>query len=130
MHNPLSFILIDNDHVNNLINEKMISVAFPDSEVNIFIDPNIGFEYINSKVKASSSKKTILFLDINMPEMTGWDFLKKIEDTKSIAMEKLTIYMLSSSVEPLDLQKSRLNNHVEGFLEKPLTINFLKSLIE
>lgn len=128
MHNTLSFILIDNDHVNNLINEKMISLVYPNSEVNSFLDPHKGFEFVKTNVEASSSKKIILFLDINMPEMSGWEFMKKIEGTESFTFDKLVIYMLSSSVAPMDLQKSKLNEHVEGFLEKPLTINFLREI--
>ncbi|SFT55080.1 Response regulator receiver domain-containing protein [Algoriphagus locisalis] len=130
MHNTLSFILIDNDHVNNLINKKMISVAFPDSEVYIFLNPIEGFDFVIEYMSSQSLAKTILFLDINMPEMSGWDFMKKLEENESINFDLLKIYMLSSSVEPLDLQRSRLNKNIVGFLEKPLTIKFLKSLNE
>lgn len=130
MLKTLTFVLIDNDPVNNLINQKMIRIVYPDSKINIFLDPIKGFEFIQANILDSSANKTVLFLDINMPEISGWDFMKKIEQTKSIAIKNLTIYMLSSSVEPMDLKKSKRNMHVKGFLEKPMTIKFLKSLNE
>lgn len=128
MKSDLSFILLDNDPINNMINKKMISLAFQDALVIEFIDPFDAIKFFMDNKNELDSKKSILFLDINMPEMTGWEFLKLIEEANFIAKENLIIYMLSSSAEPLDLQKTRLNKNVLGFVQKPITIKFLNSL--
>lgn len=128
MKSDLSFILVDNDPINNMINKKMISLAFQNALINEFIDPFEALKFFMDNKNELASKKSVLFLDINMPEMTGWEFLKLIEEANSIAKENLIIYMLSSSAEPLDLQKTRLNKYVLGFIHKPISIKFLTSL--
>lgn len=71
----------------------------------------------------------VIFLDLNMPVMNGWQFLD--EFSKIIDIDKKTkIYILSSSVNPADIQKSKEYKIVKNFISKPLTEEIFSSLLE
>ena len=114
--NPFDLIvLIDDDPINNLINKRLISKL--DLSLNIldFLDAEKAIQYLS----AHDRKHTLIFLDINMPVMNGWDFLNHYAKIKNNRNDM--IIMLSSSINHQDRQKSLENNDVEGFIEKPLT---------
>ncbi|MDO3695212.1 response regulator [Wenyingzhuangia sp. chi5] len=120
----MSFILIDDDNISNFINERMIRIEYPDAEVVPYTNPIKGLEFISTHL----TKKYFLFLDINMPEMTGWEFIEQINQADINVKENLQIYMLSSSVEPSDLERVKNYDNIVGFIEKPLNSKFLVSL--
>lgn len=63
----------------------------------------------------------LIFLDLNMPIMNGWDFLDSFESKYLSLFPKTIVYILSSSVDPIDLEKSKSYASVKGFISKPLT---------
>ncbi|WP_287059311.1 response regulator, partial [Algoriphagus sp.] len=65
-----------------------------------------------------------LFLDLNMPEMTGWDFLDNFDSQKNEA----EIYILSSSVDERDINKASKYQVVKDYLSKPLIKKYIKSI--
>lgn len=62
-----------------------------------------------------------IFLDINMPDMNGWDFLNNLQNMGI----KLNVFMLTSSIDPSDIEKSRQYPLVKGYLSKPITHKML-----
>jgi CheY-like chemotaxis protein len=69
----------------------------------------------------------LILVDINMPVMNGWDFLKEYAQVESSRED--TIIMLSSSIDFQDRQKSKDFPYVDGFIEKPLTFEKLKNIL-
>jgi len=67
-----------------------------------------------------------LFLDLNMPEMTGWDFLD-IFKPKNIGPK---VYILSSSVDERDITKASSYSIVKKYLSKPLIKSYIKSIFD
>ncbi|MDN3670120.1 response regulator [Echinicola jeungdonensis] len=111
-----SIVLIDDDPINNLINKRLISKLEFNSEVEEYLEAE---NALNAILETSSQKKLLILLDINMPVMNGWDFLKlyleKCQNRKDV------IVMLSSSIDFQDRKKSEEYPCVSGFIEKPLT---------
>jgi CheY-like chemotaxis protein len=70
----------------------------------------------------------IIFLDINMPEMNGWDFLEALQELPSHLSNKCRIVMLSSSIDTADIRKARTYAMVEDFISKPLTVDKLNRI--
>ncbi|MEX2593229.1 MAG: response regulator [Anditalea sp.] len=109
-------VLIDDDPINNLINKRLISKLDLSPNIIEFLEAEKALNYLCS---SDERKQTLIFLDINMPVMNGWDFLghyAKIENKR-----KDLIIMLSSSINYQDRQKSLEYDYVKGFIEKPLT---------
>ena len=113
-------ILIDDDRLTSLLNKKIILMAFPKVEVIMFTDASQGLEYLMNQ----KNVKTVLpkiYLDLNMPTMNGWQFLEEIEKKNIL----VNIFILSSSIDYKDMNKSKKYNSVKGFLTKPLTTETL-----
>jgi CheY-like chemotaxis protein len=122
-----SVLLIDDSYVDNLINSKIIeSLHFAD-EVKIINSP---FEAINYLKDAAQTGELpdVIFLDIRMPAMNGFEFMNKLEPIKHLLPSNLKIYMLSSSLDPSDLRKVKENNLVTNFIGKPLTARALEEI--
>jgi two-component SAPR family response regulator len=124
-----NFIVVDDDSVNNLICRKVIKNVFPEAEVLAFTNPEKTLLYIKSNYAYSFGKTTILLLDINMPILSGWDFLEEFEGFDPNIKEQLKIYMLSSSTDQLDKDRANENKNVYGYIEKPLTKEIIEELL-
>jgi CheY-like chemotaxis protein len=72
----------------------------------------------------------LIFLDINMPVMNGWDFLEDFEMNYQHVFTKVKISVLSSSVDPKDEEKAVFHPLILGFITKPLTDDNLKEMME
>lgn len=120
------FIIIDDDPVNNLICHKHIQLLFTGADIKTFTDPQVGLDYIRLRQDQDSA---ILFLDINMPLLNGWDVLDALINFPEIIKQKLKIYILSSSISDIDKQKAENNPLVKGFIGKPLTTFHLQNVV-
>lgn len=70
----------------------------------------------------------LIFLDLNMPVMNGWDFLDAFETHFLKKFSNTRVYILSSSIDPIDLEKSKSYKSVLGFISKPLTKAILNNI--
>jgi len=75
MSTDLTYIIVDDDPFNNMLCRMIIEDALGEAEIKEFTSPEAGLLFIKETVKSP----TILFLDINMPTMTGWEFLERYE---------------------------------------------------
>jgi len=124
MHTFYSIILVDDDPINNLINKRLITKLDISDKVEEYLDAEKAIERLtNLKIK----DKVLILLDINMPVMNGWDFLNSYSEKFNNRNDK--IVMLSSSIEAQDRQRAFSFDVVDGFLEKPLTPEKMKSIL-
>ncbi len=120
-------MIIDDDPTNNLICEASIKKVFKTADVISFLTPEDGIKYIET-VYALNPVKTVLFLDINMPSLSGWEVLSKFQALLGIISPNILVYILSSSIDPADKRRADANKLVEGYIAKPLSKNKLLSL--
>jgi response regulator RpfG family c-di-GMP phosphodiesterase len=120
------FLLVDDDPLNNILSRLALENLAENIEVTDFDVPEKGLEYIQTEFEDSpDQEKTILFLDIDMPTMNGWEFLEEFEALKNPVKKQFDIYILSSSVDPRDIERANSNPLVMGFIEKPLNKTIL-----
>ncbi len=119
---PLRYIVIDDDPHNNLSCTIAIKSAVTSASIHCFTVPEEGLDYIeNEYTKTRIAIPTVLFLDINMPSMTGWEVLEKFKNFPVPVKEQITIYILSSSISPIDQELAHANPFVADYIIKPLT---------
>ena len=70
----------------------------------------------------------VIFLDLNMPIMNGWEFLEDFAKLPADKREKVAIYIISSSVDPRDLERIRNYQIVHDYILKPMSTEELKSI--
>ena|ERR1700761_9579515 len=116
------FIVIDDDDFNNKICTVTIEKISKDADIKTFLDPVEGFAHIVSEYSRTDHNATaVLFLDINMPVMNGWEFLERFEELDTAIKNRVKIYILSSSVDKRDIERAKQNKNVVHYLIKPLT---------
>lgn len=114
-----SILIVDDDKVQHMINRKILLRCDPTLQLYFFENPLEALEWL------SENTADLLLLDINMPEMKGWEFLE-IMTQRGIKME---VKMLSSSIDPRDIEKSKNFDLVSGFLVKPLNNTVIDELL-
>lgn len=125
-----NFLLVDDDSINNILGTYNIQKVVPDSQVNSYQFPEEALEHIAQTYKDNGSdKQTILFLDINMPQLDGWEFLAEFSAMDPRIHQQFTIYMLSSSIDDADMKKARENPFVKDFISKPLKVETLQQIL-
>ncbi|MFO7826791.1 MAG: response regulator [Cyclobacterium sp.] len=103
-------VFVDDDKVQHMINKRVLLKVNKHLKLFFFENPYEALEWL------AIHPADVLLLDINMPEMDGWFFLKLMEE-RGI---RLDVKMLTSSLDPDDLEKSKTFDQVSGFLIKPL----------
>lgn len=117
----LTIVLIDDDPISTFVTEKLILKNVK--------EPCQFFKFQNAKValdQIDTIRPHYLFLDLNMPEMTGWDFLDIFKPDHL----KTEVYILSSSVDERDISKADNYSIVKKYLSKPLIKSYISSIFE
>lgn len=119
----LQTIVVDDDDVASFLLNKFLIIAE-------FIEPKIYLTAIDALeylINEQNKEVTyVIFLDINMPLMDGWQFLDELE-AKNIKSNYF-IFLITSSVNKNDKKKSLRYKHVENLLVKPINLSILESL--
>ena len=121
MKSPTQFVLIDDDPMNNLICKLTIEMTLGQTEVRAYVNPENGLHYFQHDFADQKDTTALLLLDINMPIMSGWEFLELFDNLTFDIKDRVRICILSSSIDERDRERSYANKNVLEFLVKPLT---------
>jgi CheY-like chemotaxis protein len=119
--------LIDDEEPVNFLNSMLIRKSGVVAEVEAFRSAEQALDYIK-KLESPDSSSILVFLDINMPVINGWDFLKRFENEGFTESLSATIVMLTSSIDPLDSERAYNSPLVAEYLTKPLNTEKIKEL--
>ena len=117
-------LIIDDDPIVIFLHKKIIQKCELAADPLTFLNGKQCLDFFIQS--ANEHDNHLLFLDINMPVMNGWEFLEKIQKT-SFA-KKVFVVMTTSSVDSYDRKKAMEYSQVISFLEKPLTIEKCKEI--
>lgn len=131
MINLQKIILIDDDASYNLMSKIMLKHVLG-KEIQI-VSHNDAFEAIEEIKEFCESAKELerilVLLDINMPFNSGWEVLEILKKCENYAKEKITICMVSSSIDDQDKKRAREHPMVFSFIEKPLTRDKIENML-
>lgn len=115
-------LFIDDDDATNFYHTIIVEEECSWVHIQSVKSAKEGLDFLLRKgVYANSPQPDIIFLDINMPGMTGWDFMEKYNELSKDIQERAVIAMLSTSVNPDDRNRAFAIPAVKGFVLKPLT---------
>lgn len=118
-------LLIDDNYIDNFVTRKILEVSnFAETIVVV----RSATEAIDS-LRNGTVKPDVIFLDIRMPLMSGFEFLEAY-DKIDLDKKNIKIFMLSSSLDPLDIRKSLDNKYITQFIHKPLTQKAIEELCQ
>jgi len=131
MKTPAYFLVIDDDPLNNLICRTVIARVSKGAQIKTFTKPEEGMSFIEAgDLEINTEKPAILFLDINMPTMTGWEFLQYFEKLDEATKNKIKVFILSSSVDERDIERAESNKYVVDYLVKPLRMDAVDKILK
>lgn len=112
--------LVDDDELCNFLTAHTLESKGFCAETRSFTSGQKALE----ELRATVEKDTIpdfIFLDLNMPGLDGWGFLKAYHQLPEEIKEKCILYVLSSSIDEDDAKRARIDEDVRDFISKPLT---------
>ena len=122
-------MLIDDNEIDLKINSKIISLAKLFDEIIICQSGEEGLDYLNKYILNPEKLPNFLLLDIQMPEMDGFEFLDYYKRLPKNFTSRCPIAMLSSTLDFGDIKRAEANAHVVKLLKKPLLAIELAALI-
>lgn len=120
----IDIILIDDSAFDLFIYEKLLIKSGIANTVVTFNSAQKALRYIvNEGIKLP---ETVILLDLQMPDMNGFEFIEEFADIADDVKNKIKIFMLSSTIDTRDIEKAKASLHIIDLLPKPLEVDILK----
>ncbi|TWR27550.1 response regulator [Mucilaginibacter pallidiroseus] len=119
--------VIDDDRIFTFGITKLMEITGLFSPTMQFIN---GQEAINFLSNPENGDKLpdVIFVDINMPVMNGWEFTRSFEEIKPRLGKNIPVYMVSSSVDLNDIQRAKINPTLKDYIMKPINTTHLTNI--
>ena len=122
-------LLIDDDEPTNYLNKKVIKELDCAENVVVAESGEKALAFLSGLKEDNSLRPELVFLDINMPAMNGWEFLEKYQNLPAQQRAEIVIVMLTTSLNPSDYEKSKEYESINDFKNKPLAKQDLENLL-
>jgi CheY-like chemotaxis protein len=121
-------LLIDDNHDDNFFHERIIRKSEIAKTIIVKETAQEALDYLKSKKDNEGELPNLIFLDINMPGMNGWEFLTEYARLDLSPQKRTIITMLSTSDTREDKVKALTFKNVSDYRTKPLTVEMLKEV--
>jgi len=122
--------LIDDDDIFVFLTKKTILKVAADVDVEVFSDGLQAITHLKEVKNDPEKLPDIIFLDLNMPVMDGWEFLAEYQHVRPSLARKNQLYIVSSSISPHEMERSRNISAVSEFIIKPLVKEKFLEILE
>lgn len=115
-------VIIDDDDLTNIINQRLIHSIAPDIEISIFTNVHDALRFLEDN---DLKGDFLILLDVNFPHSSGWEFLDKYKRF----LVQSSVVVLSSSIDTGDRKKARKYETVVDYITKPLSLELVKEML-
>ena len=123
--------LIDDDNIYQFTARKILESTGLAKHIQSFYNGREAITYFKDDSNLiSETFPDVIFLDINMPVMNGWEFLEEYQELYGNFPKPVVVYVVSSSIDSYDMKKSREYKGVSDYIVKPVTRIKYQELIE
>jgi CheY-like chemotaxis protein len=122
--------IIDDDKIYQFMLTRLIKNNMLSERIVTFMDGEKAIQYLSENKADTKNIPDIIFLDINMPIMDGWQFLEEYANIKEELKKKIVIIMLSSSVNPIDIERANKITEIADYIVKPIKSEELKRVFD
>ena len=122
-----NFIIIDDDDIFLKLGKMYLELGNCTSSVTLYNDATMALDIITGMLE-HIDKKLVVFLDLNMPILNGFGFLDLIQQVPNAFDEKLSVYIMTSSLNDDDLERAQNYPIVKKYLSKPMTMDMVNEI--
>ncbi len=123
-----NIMLVDDDKIFNFLSEKTIISLGLANEIHFATNGEQALKILELYKEGKVSKPDIIFLDIDMPVMDGYEFIEAFSNMELPDKHQITIVVLTSSIDPRDIQRTK-DLGIKYYFNKPLSKDEIKKLI-
>jgi len=120
--------IVDDDPVYVYGLQKLINLKGLCKNTFVFQNGYEAIKHLRSVIYAKEHLPDVILLDINMPIMDGWQFMDEFIQLEDAMSKKVTIYMVSSSIEEGDLQRAKKISQITNYIIKPIALPHLTEI--
>lgn len=121
-------LCVDDDEIVLVANSALIKYLWPEASVSTASNGQMALDFFNS-VSSRGAIPQVLLLDLDMPQMNGWEFLEKFEPLFMKRFPDLYIAIHSSNISDLEISMAETHPMVRKFIPKPLTHEALEDIL-
>ena len=122
-------MIVDDDELSNYITGKIVEHAGLAEKADSFYSAKAALKYLktNSSMR-QGDYPDLIFLDLNLYDMKGWDFLSEYIKLKESYRRKITLFLLTNSIAEKDREQAKKFPCIKGYLQKPLTMGMIQEI--
>jgi CheY-like chemotaxis protein len=123
-------VLIDDNPIDHYIMRTMLYNNEACEQATYTFDGSMIIEFMEENISNPNRLPDVIFLDLTMPDFSGWEFLEKFEKLKGSLNKHVELYVMTSSVRESDKERSTRYGCVNSFISKPLSKQALNSICQ
>ncbi|REG88184.1 response regulator [Winogradskyella sediminis] len=129
MSNQYNICIIDDDDIYQYTITKILQSLKLNKKIIAFSDGEEALDFLIANLYNDDELPDVIFLDINMPIMDGFQFMEEYVKLKPKWNKKITIYMVSSSVDPVDIERAKNISEISDYIIKPIKAGELQTIM-
>lgn len=130
METKRNICLIDDDEIYHFLCKKTLELTHKVHNFMVFSNGREAIKFLSSHHDDTNNLPDVIFLDLNMPIMDGWQFLEEYLHIRSTIDKKMVIYIVTSSEHPEDLARANKIKDINGYIIKPITAKDFETIID
>ncbi|GBF21041.1 MULTISPECIES: response regulator [Arenibacter] len=129
MSSSLKVCIVDDDDIYQFTMVMTMKSLNLTDKIMVFSDGEEALDFMLDNLHNDKELPDVIFLDIDMPIMDGFQFMEEYVKIKPKLGKKITIYMVSSSVDPVDIERAKKISEITDYIVKPITHDQLKHIV-
>lgn len=123
-------ILIDDDPTHHHLAKALMQHYEFFDDYKCYTDPRTALIDLMDAYYSSAALPDLILLDLNMPGVNGWEFLDMFDNLRAMVSKDIPVFIVTSSIDPNDMQRSKEYTAVKGFYSKPISPAIFKEVVE
>ena len=122
--------IVDDDSIFQFITQKVVEKTKLVKKIKVFSNGLEAIEFLKSVREDPEELPDVILLDLAMPVLNGWDFIEEYVALRPSLGKQILLYIVSSSIDPADIERAKSISEVTDFIIKPVTREKFVALVE
>ena len=123
-------VVIDDNPTDHYIMQRLLHNNFNCEQATYTYDGRLVLDYLKENKDTGRTMPDLIFLDLDMPQLTGWEFLDELENLHMTEKNNVQVHIMSSSIRSADVFHSKKYACVNSFMTKPLSRELVNKVCE